>query len=601
MDKLKRLESKVTEIIHYYEKIISCIPGNVYWLDENLFAAGCNQNVLEMFGLKDISQFKGLNFDEMQLIGKWDKKATQVFKRDSAQVLKTGKPILNTEEPPITHSNGKLIYFLTHRVPILDENNIPIGVVGISIDITERKKLEQSLKEANLAKDEFIANMSHDIRTPLTGIIGMSNILCASSISDEDKKIAQMLSESGELLLSLLNGVLDIASSRNEHENTLSLKDFDINTLIHDVCQLEMPTIHLKNLILTHSIDITVPQFLKSDPIKIHRILLNMLGNAIKFTEHGKIELLVTATKISNKEVMVHFVITDTGIGITKDDLSKVFKKFYRASPSYKGLYKGYGVGLHIVKKYVDSLNGKIQIESELGAGTSFTIMLPLEISKKIDGDTLPIGKAPSPTVVKENPPKNMTVSDLSKPTILLVEDNLIALKNAEVLCNKVSCGFISAQTSEEALELFKNNIFQMVLTDIGLPGISGNELSEQIRHFEKKSGLEPIKIIGLTAHALEVAESKSLKAGMNCVFSKPLNIGLLAQLLKEITPQNKPPNPNHLGNDLPDNVEELFTLNQFALLDSDEALKNCGTPDMLNELLTLMTKELLSDLEQMK
>ncbi|PJD94004.1 MAG: hypothetical protein CK423_06690, partial [Legionella sp.] len=181
MDKL--LESKlrlpantqlfIEQIINYYETLLLCMPGNVYWLDNNGIAVGCNKNVLDMFGLTSIEQFKGLSFEDMAKIANWSDKTTQSFKQDTLDVIKTGVAKTQIEEPPINHSNGKLIYFLTHRVPLIDKNNRVLGVVGISVDITERKILEMQIKKAkeaaeaaNLAKTEFIANMSHDIRTP---------------------------------------------------------------------------------------------------------------------------------------------------------------------------------------------------------------------------------------------------------------------------------------------------------------------------------------------------------------------------------------------------------------------------------------------------
>jgi PAS domain S-box-containing protein len=206
------IEKIVDNIVSYYEDVINCMPGNVYWLDKNCVTVGCNKNVLEMFGFKSLSDFKGLTFEEMGKAGNWTTQATKAFKKDSLDVIRSGKAKLNIEEPPIPHHSGKTIYFLTSRVPLFNAAKEVVGVVGISIDITERKKMEEDLRkakeaaeQANKAKSEFISNMTHDIRTPLTGIIGISEMLERSAPNAEKKEQAQWVRDCGGQLLELLN------------------------------------------------------------------------------------------------------------------------------------------------------------------------------------------------------------------------------------------------------------------------------------------------------------------------------------------------------------------------------------------------------------
>lgn len=279
------LESLLENTMHYYENIIECMPGNVYWLDKNGMTLGCNQNVLDMFGLKSLSEFKGLSFKDMAKIGNWTDETAKSFEKDTLEVIHTGISRLNVEEPPIPNSNGKLIYFLTHRVPLFDKQKNVVGIVGISIDITPRKQMEieinrakEAAEAANHAKTEFIANMSHDIRTPLTGVIGISEILENLEANRELKQYAKDIHQCGDQLLNMLNSILDVVSADHVNENDIITETFDLNECITDLAEIEKPTILTKNLKLLIKYDKKIPLFIINDRTKIHRILLNLIS-----------------------------------------------------------------------------------------------------------------------------------------------------------------------------------------------------------------------------------------------------------------------------------------------------------------------------------
>lgn len=238
------LDKIIKNIINYYENIIGCMPGNVYWLDRYGTAIGCNKNVLDMFGLDSLSQFKGLSFEDMGKVGNWTPAATQSFKRDTLEVINTGRPKLNIEEPPIPHQDGRTIYFLTHRVPLFDSKRNVIGVVGISIDITERKQIEASLfkakeaaETANKAKTEFLTNMRHDIRTPLSGIIGFAGLIKNETKDPNILEYADSLLASSQALLDFLNEILETIKITSG-EIPLIKKKFDLKEKILPVITL---------------------------------------------------------------------------------------------------------------------------------------------------------------------------------------------------------------------------------------------------------------------------------------------------------------------------------------------------------------------------
>lgn len=579
------------------ETLIENMPSNVYWVDKSCLMIGSNHNVLAMLNLTR-EQFKGKTYEELSVLCHWPEGLAQKLKNDDLQVLQTGQPIFGIEDPPIPHPDGTFSNFLTSRVPIRNNVGEIIGVAGISVDITNLKNAREAAEAANHAKTEFIANMSHDIRTPLTGIIGMSKLLESNAKSEEEIQFAHWVNESGEQLLKLLNGVLDVVSAENLTEEDINEDTFDLRDSMNDIVQLEKPTAQLKGMDLLVNIDPKIPQFIVSDRFKLNRILLNLIGNAFKFTHKGSVTINIKpATNLS----MIEFSIADTGPGIPIELQSKVFERFYRISPSYKGDHHGHGVGLHIVEKFVDLLGGTVNLESEVGKGTTFIFMIPLVIGKpenvfhsNKEKETIsslelekPIGTAPHPTSTIEK-------IDENAPHLLLVEDNNIALRCAESITKQAGCHYTSAIDGEQALALAQSNHFDLILTDIGLPGISGTELTQQIRAWENTSNKQPIPIVGLTAHALNTAEKENLQAGMNKVLAKPIQLNILQDVLSQfITSERKTTlnqdKPLSLGLDLPDKEEELFLLDQFPLLDTVLGINNLGDEAILQELLEMM------------
>lgn len=635
LNKIKRLlgfhsidnipfETIIENIIHYYENIIGCMPGNVYWMNSEGFAAGCNQNVLDMFKLTSLSQFEGLSFEEMGKIGQWSDEAVQAFKKDTFDVVHTGKPKLNIEEVPIPDKNGQLIYFLTHRVPLIDKQKKVIGVVGISIDITERKKMETDLHQsmlkaesANHSKTEFIANMSHDIRTPLTGVVGMSKMLEDSVTDIKQKNYAHMLGESGDQLLHMLNGILDVVSADNVNENDLHEEPFSLNRMVQDIIELERPTTLVKGLDLIATLDETIPPCVLSDHTKLHRILLNLLGNAIKFTKAGHVDIGAKLLKRDAEHALVQFHVKDTGIGIPYELQDKVFDRFFRVTPSYKGIYTGHGVGLHIAQSYAHLLGGNILLTSEPNVGTTFYFDLSLRIG---DAALLPISNTtlasnvvkPEPTSPIPNPiiekqlNTNATALPLlaDAPVLLLVEDNAIALMILENLVTESGFNSMRAADGIEALTLATTHHFDLIITDLGLPGLSGIEFTQKLRVYEHDNQKPLIPIIGLTAHADVTVKNECVQAGMNEAYTKPLTADALKNiqsvyLIKDYVAPIEPQAPvleeniEGLGADLPETEAQLFELNSTPLLDAKAALS------LLNNNVTLFNTTLSSIVEK--
>lgn len=571
----------------YINGIINNLPGAVYWKDRQGRYMGCNKIVAEMAG-----------FDSPEdLLGKTDydlcwREFADDWRMLDNKVIREDATIVREEKAKL--ANGKIITELTFKTPLKNKEDKIIGIIGTSLDITERKAMEAALHEsqiaaeaANEAKDVFIQNMSHDIRTPLSGIIGISEILEEEAHNVEEKQHAHWVHVSGEQLLSLLNSVLDIAKSGHEHE--VQLKSFSVAQLLHDIRDLELPSAKLKHLDLNIEIAPSTPDFIISDYTKIHRIILNLLGNALKFTTQGYIALCAQARNTVDNQCELELLIKDTGVGIAEEFKNKVFDRFFKISPSSKNKYQGYGVGLNIVQQYIQLLKGHISLDSELGVGTTFKVTIPVQIDASKKKTSKLVDTIQSPRLV---------VNRSNTLNLLIVEDNPVALKMVEKIAHKAQCHYVSTTSAEDAFEQYKTHHFDLILTDIGLPGMSGNHLAKTIRSYEQINEKKPVVIIGLTAHAIDTVEAKAIVCGMNKIITKPFQPGslqdILAQFFPEACCQNATDTYKPSQVHLKDDTLESFKYDQYPLLDIAKGIFNLGNKEKLKELLLLMITDVI-------
>lgn len=560
---------------YYYENILALMPGHVYWVDRQNIYLGCNNIQAKNVNLESRHAIVGKSTRDLVL-----EVQAEELDRINTDVMESGIPQTRIEQAYMAEGHG--VYF-SQKVPLRDEQGDVIGLLGISIDITELKKAEadiilakESAEAANQAKTQFIANMSHDIRTPLGGVVGMSKLLEDRLEQPEEKQYARWINESGQQLLSLLNGILDSALTDNVRESELNRGVFDLRQCIQDLVQLELPTTQLKGLALRIDISDDVPHRLMNDRAKLHRILLNLLGNAIKFTPSGEVAIEVELLYRLDNQVQLQFRVVDTGIGIPADLQDKVFDRFFRAAPSYQGTYSGHGLGLHIARTYVNYLGGDLQFISENGQGTTFYFDLSFELVES---------EGPAPE--DDEPWFDQTVRLDHVPFILLVEDNPIALRLAELVATQAGCRHVSAVRGEQAFELVKSNDFDLIVTDIGLADFSGHELARRIREWEGTLCYSPVPIVGLTAHALMFAKEECMASGMNDVICKPIHLNAMQIMLNRFVCIKQ-----GLGQGLPAQDSKLFDLSPFPLLDIDAARLSMGNESVLREILGLMVEQ---------
>ena len=549
------LEQYLKEIGNYFTEIIKKVPCYIYWKNTNLEYIGCNDMVANLFHYKSTNEIFGKTDYDLSP----ERSLSESYRDDDKKIISEGKSLLNIPGKLKT-PEGKVLDTLVSKVPIISLNGQVIGLVGITIDVTELNQARIAAEAGERAKDEIIANFSHDMRTPLSGIITTAYELKDDDISEEKRKeLAVQLADSGEVLLEMFQKILEDVAADHMTENDIELETFDINLLVDKLIKLEKPSLTQKGLKFLSQIDPNIPQFLISDLRKIHHIILNLIGNAIKFTKQGHIELRIELLEKQNdqSQITLKFHVIDTGIGVPEESKKHLFERFFKASSSHKAEYKGFGLGLHIAQTYTHLLGGTISFESTEGVGSDFYAVLTLKIANENEIATYNKKLAEKPSLLTINTemeskpvPKQKPVSSIKTtetqpipgaPHVLIIEDNLMLRKTTVRLVKKAMLNVTAVDDGLPALELAKTQHFDLILSDVGLLTMSGTEFTQKLRAFEKENNRPPVPIIGVTAHAAD-GRGECLSAGMNAVTQKPFLKKTLMEILKQFLPNYKLP-----------------------------------------------------------
>jgi len=431
--------------------------------------------------------------------------------------------------------------------PIFDVQNNFSGSILVLNDCTAHKLLEEKLKKEkaeaegiSLNKSKFFASVSHEIRTAINGIIGMADLTLMTELNLEQKENLNLVKSSGLKLLSIINSILDFSKIQLEKVKLESV-EFNFKELIDEIIRDNSLKALEDKLEFKAKIDENIPEILVGDAIKIRQILNNMLDNAISFTKYGTVSLSINKEETADKKINLKICVKDTGVGIDKKDISKLFKGYSNIdNKSSIKKHRGSGLGLSICKGFIEIMGGKIEVKSRKDVGTSFSFNIILENGKKYNAIDIIDRKEKSISNAKVNRRLNLLIVEDDKASQMVIYN--LFRKN----------GHISdiANNGREALRMIENKNYDLILMDIQMPVMDGIETTKMIRKSEENAD-KHIPIIALTAYALKGDREKLLGVGMDSYISKPFNVQDLLQtvysLVKDDTVKVNSNKPNNM------------------------------------------------------
>jgi len=505
----KYAEVQLRESEERFRTIAEMLPVVVFELDLEGNLRFANRKAFDLFGFSADDFARGLNALEMVAPEEKELARERLRQRLSGEIV-------GEVEYTARRKDGSTFPVTLNAIPLM-KGARPVGFLGIMTDITERKRHEAALldakrlaEQANRAKSEFLANMSHEIRTPMIGIVGYGELLASTELNAEQREYLATICASGDSLMSLIDDILDL-SKIEAGKLDVNLQDFSLRRCIDELVATQQPQLTSKGLSCRVDIPAELPEVLVGDPLRIKQVLLNLLGNAIKFTERGSVGLSVAVAQRHDSEVLLDITVEDTGVGIPAESLGRIFEPFTQADGTTSRRFGGSGLGLSICQRLTDLMGGRLSVSSQEGAGSCFSLRLPLEVAARCqaaEGRPVPVPPVWQGPALK----------------ILLVEDNQTSIKYTTSALALLGVTVVVAENGQLALDYLQTNSADLVLMDIQMPVMGGDEALHCLRRREE-SGARHLPVIALTAYALKGDKEKYLQMGFDGYLSKPVII----------------------------------------------------------------------------
>lgn len=512
-----RLKSRFQAMMKVREEILRAVVGKdetaTIITDFEGFIQEANVRTEQLLG-EDFSKIKGKNFGDYRV-----KKLSQ--EEDDLGVIKLREDRFWNDEIQLKRADGSTFFAFVSIVLIqkYGKEQLVYRVRDMSKEYENTRILieaKEAAEAAAKAKSEFLATMSHEIRTPMNGVIGMTQLLANTALDDDQRMYVETIEKSGDNLLVIINDILDF-SKIESGKIQLEEHSFSMIDQLKDVMMLLRTKVDSSRVNFTEEIDSGIPEHLKGDSTRVKQIMMNLVGNAIKFTQDGEVTVKLKLIERRGPSVVIDFSVNDTGIGIAEDKIALLFSSFSQVDSSITRKYGGTGLGLAISKQLAERMGGSITVDSKKGKGSRFTVRLPLEICT-------------SANCLNQLPVHEFDKGLSQGMTVLLAEDNAVNQKVASLILQSFGFQVDIANDGLEAVEMFDKKAYSLIFMDVQMPIMDGISATRSILH---KAQGQHVEIIAMTANVQLSDRQKCLEAGMTDFVTKPIQMETLEKTLK--------------------------------------------------------------------